>query len=378
MTIFVKSISTQTTAASKRHAPHWSASVAVAALTMMFGIPSPGWSTSYYLATDVPATLGGTDFTPEQLLRSQNAAYLLQVALPAGTEIAALQRRLDGSWLFSPSHPVTLGGTDYVPTDIVAYDGVTFSMYQSGAAAGIPASARIDALFLEAGVTPILSFDVPVNLGGTEYGRSDLVRFMGGTFSLAWDAQANGVPADANLVGADLDSGGNLIVTFDVPTNLGGVDYLPGQLVRWNGAIFSSYFTDPAWPTYGQLRDFSLVPASGFVPDGAGMPGVPLTVTKTAGNLTLSWGGSCASGDTDYEIYEGTLGASFSYNHASKFCSTAGATTMTFAAPAGSLYYLVVPRNPLGEGSYGKRTGGTERPPGASQCLPQQIALTCP
>ncbi len=378
MTIHTKSISMQTTAVSRRRARRCSVSLAVAAITMILAIPSPAWCTSYFLATDVPATLGGTDFTPDQLLRSQNAAYALVIALPAGTEIAALQRRLDGSWLFSPSHPVTLGGTDYLPMDIVAFDGATFSMYQSGAAAGIPASARIDALFLEAGVVPILSFDVPVNLGGTEYGRSDLVRFMGGVFSLAWNAQANGVPADANLVGADLDSGGNLVVTFDVPTNLGGTDYLPGQLVRWNGTIFSIHFVDPAWPAYGQLRDFSLVPASGIVPDGAGAPGVPLTATIAAGNLTLSWGGSCASGDTDYEVYEGTLGGSFSYNHASKFCSTAGATTKTFAAPAGSLYYLVVPRNPLGEGSYGLRTGGTERPQGTAACLPQQVAATCP
>ncbi len=351
-------------------------SAAMAVMTMLLGFPSAGWSTSYYLGTDVPVTLGVTDYFPDQLLRGQNGAYVLQTALPVGTEIASLHRRLDGVWIFSPSYPLTLGATDYEPRDLVSFDGVNFSLFLGGSAAGIPAEARIDALFLDSGGAPLLSFDVPVNLGGTDYSPSDLVRFSGGLFSLAWDAQAAGVPADADLAGADLDSGGNLITTFDVPTNLGGTDYLPGQLVRWNGITFSSFFIDPAWPTYGQLRDFSLVPASGAVPDGFGAPGVPLTVTYATGNLTLTWDVSCAAIDTDYEIYEGALGTY--YSHASKFCTTGGLTTSTFAGPPDSTYYLVVPRNTLGEGSYGSASSGAERPQGASACLPQQIAVACP
>src|SRR5205809_5594347 len=50
-----------------------------------------------------------------------------------------------------------------------------------------------------------------------------------GVFSLFWDAEAAGVPADVNVVGADRDSGGTLVVSFDVPTNLGGTWYLPGR-----------------------------------------------------------------------------------------------------------------------------------------------------
>src|SRR5207245_3905661 len=197
-----------------------------------------------------------------------------------------------------------------------------------------------------------------------------------GAFSLFWDAEAAGVPAYANVMGADRDSAGVLVVSFDVATNLGGAEFLPGQLVRWNGGTsFSSYFVDGAWPPYAQLRDFALVPAAGSVPDGTGTT-APLTVSAAGGNLTLRWGASCATADADYEIYEGTLGSY--YSHTEKLCTTGGATTSTFSTPSGSTYYLVVPKNIVSEGSYGHGSSGAEIPRGLAACLPQQIALSCP
>ena len=116
---------------------------------------------------------------------------------------------------------------------------------------------------------------------------------------------------------------------------------------------------------------------AGWVPDGGSVPGVPLTVNlESGGDLTLSWSASCATGDNDYAIYEGTIGVY--YSHVSKFCSTGGATTKTFTPVSGSSYYLVVPRNALREGSYGIRSDGSERPQGTSPCLPQEITQTCP
>jgi hypothetical protein len=119
--------------------------------------------------------------------------------------------------------------------------------------------------------------------------------------------------------------------------------------------------------------------AGGAVPDGAIVPGIPLTLqratTEAVGDITLSWGASCSPTDDDYEIYEGLIPGF--YNHTSRFCSTGGATTITFTPLAGDTYYLVVPRNPLREGSYGKDTSLTERPQGGPACLPQLIG-TCP
>jgi len=331
------------------------------------------WCVTYYLATDVPATLGGTDFTADEVLLNAGGLYSLQLAFgEPSVQLGGLERRADGLWLLTPAKPEEGAG----PRDVVLFDGVTLTPYFDGATAGVPEYARIDSVMLDPGGALVLSFDVPVNLGGAEYGPSDLVRYNLGVFSLFWNSGAAGVPPDSNVVGAGETAAGDLIVTFDVPTRLGATEFMPGQLVRWDGGTnFSAYVTDPSWPPDAQLRDFGFLPPSGAVSDGQ-LPGVPLTISRSASNLTLSWGATCVAGDTDYEVYEGTLG--LFYSHTSKLCSTGGATNITFSEPSGSVYYLVVPRNAVCEGSYGRKSDNTELPQGASACLPQQVAAQCP
>ncbi len=348
--------------------------------------------TTYYLVTDVPALLAGTNYMPNQIIRSDVGVYSLQTSVPGSTGIGGLHRREDGVWLLSPSFPARWGENDYEPRDVVLYDVLSFTLLFDGSTAGIPDYARIDALLIDPATSNlVLSFDVPVNIGGTEYSQSDLVRYDGGVlYSLYWDAEGAGIPADSNLVGADVDGAGTLVISFDVPTNLGGIQFLPGQLVQWNNPGFSSYFLDPGWSPFAQLRDFSFVP-SAFLPnapsgrtpgDGCVPVGVPLTVVRNlgTGDLTLSWASSCLATDTDYEVYEGTMGPSTTvgfYSHFPKVCTTAGAIVESFAPGAGSTYYIVVPRNDTREGSYGLDSRCIERPRGTPACELQEIGV-CP
>ncbi len=153
-----------------------------------------------------------------------------------------------------------------------------------------------------------------------------------------------------------------------------------------------SRFTDPAgFPALGPVANLppgwtidsvcagivnNRFGAAGAVPNGADVPGVPLTVANAGGgDISLSWGPCCMAADNDYEVYEGHL-ETF-YSHDQRFCSTAGATNITFTPQPGNTYYLVVPRNSLHEGSYGQASSGSERPQGTSACLPEQVA-TCP
>jgi len=106
------------------------------------------------------------------------------------------------------------------------------------------------------------------------------------------------------------------------------------------------------------------------IPFGAGGNVAGLAMARSGANLSLAWSPSCSASDSDYAIYEGTLG-SFTTHH-SVACSTSGATAATIAAPAGNAYYLVVPRTASKEGSYGRSGGGTERPAAVSACVPQQ------
>jgi len=107
---------------------------------------------------------------------------------------------------------------------------------------------------------------------------------------------------------------------------------------------------------------------------GAGS-GSSLSVDRLpGGDLELNWSPSCIGTDTDYAIYEGSLGE-FGV-HDPSTCSTAGATGWTVTPGLGSRYYLIVPASPNREGDYGADSAGNPRPQSASACLPQYLA-TC-
>jgi hypothetical protein len=92
-------------------------------------------------------------------------------------------------------------------------------------------------------------------------------------------------------------------------------------------------------------------------------------------SVTLAWGETCRSSDSDYAIYEGTIGQY--YSHTQRVCSTGGARTWTSLEAGGDRYWLVVPRNAQREGSYGTNDEGAQRPQGSPvSCLPRQFQ--CP
>jgi hypothetical protein len=336
---------------------------------------SSAGAATYHLAVDVPTTIGAATYAPHQIVRCDDGVYTLAVDLPPDMSVLALDRAADGRWLVVPAEPASLGGAEVTPRDVVATDGSTFERVLDGNAAGIPPYARIDAVLREASGAWVLSFDVPVRLDGAEYGRSDLVRYDG-TFRLAWNADAAGVPAYANTVGVGHDGAG-FVVSFDVPTRLGSTDLLPGQLMRATAEALTAYASDPTWPASSQVRDFALADAApappGAVPDGLRVAGVPLTASKPApGFIALAWGPSCADGGTDYAVYQGTIGDWA--NPLPATCSTAGASTWSAGIPDGAVFFLVAARGEFAEGSYGTASSGTERPASPAACVPQVLA----
>ena len=94
------------------------------------------------------------------------------------------------------------------------------------------------------------------------------------------------------------------------------------------------------------------------------------------GLLALTWDGSCAPGDLDYQILEGDIGDFDS--HTVKTCTTEGSTSALVEPGPGNTYYLVVPTNEVSEGSYGIASDGTPRLPAADACLPQCWAECVP
>jgi len=333
---------------------------------------SPALADPLFLGVDVPTTLGGVTFHPNQIVRYDAGAYSLALALPQELRILALDLADDGGWYVVPAAPVSVAGSDFTPRDVVKTNGVTFQRVLDGASAGVPSYARIDALLPDGTNKWVLSFDVPVKLGGVEYGRSDLVRYDG-AFSLAWDADAGGIPAYANVVGVGREAAG-YVVSLDVPARVGGSEVLPGQIVHAGAESLTAVSAGPAWPRASQLRDFafSLPPRlAGAVPDGTHVPGVPLQAAKLPGStIALQWGAPCGDGAVDYAVYQGAFGAWATTTPAA--CSTGAARAWSGPLPAGNVFYLVVPRSGSSEGSYGVGSSGAERPASASACAPQE------
>ena len=123
------------------------------------------------------------------------------------------------------------------------------------------------------------------------------------------------------------------------------------------------------------LRVCTSTVTAGTVPDGYRSPGEQLTMEKSGRNVHLAWGASCHGADSDYEVYEGTLGIFPS--HLSRLCSTSGQRGAQFQGASGNRYYLVVSSNGSTEGSYGTDSSGLQRPRGLTTCRSQSIYAGC-
>jgi len=113
----------------------------------------------------------------------------------------------------------------------------------------------------------------------------------------------------------------------------------------------------------------------GSIPDGS-VDGEPLRLAAGAnGGITLTWDSSCSVGDSDYAIYEGTLGDFGS--HFPYFCSTNGNTAASLTPSQGNTYYMVVPVAFHGqswtEGSLGYDSLGEPRSQGLQFCYQQEV-----
>ena len=186
------------------------------------------------------------------------------------------------------------------------------------------------------------------------------------TLTLSWE-DANG----DGLVDGTIAGEGNLTIIEDgVP--IAGPCFQHGNpaLMPWCDQAGNSFTAELT--SLSTLAPALPVTGAGAVPDGWLVPGAPLLVqTAPGGGLTLSWGVSCATDDSDYAIYEGVLGDFES--HVPIACTTGGLLTATIAPRVGSAYYLVVPRNAFREGSYGRSSDGMERPEGVDTCAPFEI-----
>jgi len=146
-------------------------------------------------------------------------------ALPADAHVTAFHHVPQGNVLFSLDVPADLGGTLFIPGDVIEYDSVADSYSHSfdAASEGVE-TGSVDAVSVIENVGTLLSFDITVAYNGQTVDPGDLVLKSGGT-SLFFDAALEGLPGSINLDGVHHLATGRLLVSFDTSGSIGGVDF---------------------------------------------------------------------------------------------------------------------------------------------------------
>lgn len=227
------------------------------------------------ISTDVTVDLGGTLSADEDAVED-DAGSVTKIdlgALPAAADLTGYSIATNGDVLFSIDIAASLpGGVDVSPRDVVRWNGSIYSIEFAGADHGVPAGARIDAIGVVAGDL-LLSFDVTVAVGAVTAADEDLVRLEStapDVWSLYFDGSAQGVPAGADLDGADvLDQSGHLALSFDVSGSVGGVSFDDEDILEYapNGGTWSMRYDGSAAHATLAAADVDAV----FVPEVAAL-----------------------------------------------------------------------------------------------------------
>lgn len=344
---------------------------------------STAGAASLYVVPDVPTDLAGTTYLPSQILRYDTPGYAvaLSLPLPPGTMVDGIQRQIGGDWLISVETPTTLGAATFLPNEVIRTNGIVFGSIFCGSVVGVPVTSNIDAVVLDSAGNLHLSFDVPTTIGAATFDPADIVKFarIGPTCGdwavsgASFDASATvpPVPISSDVTAADFRPP-LTVFSFDVPTTLGAATFLPGQIDSWNGAAFGLFEPLAGWPRSSYVNALSLLVGPGTVPVNMRVHRLLLDGSQ----VQLVWGAGCSAGDEDYGIYEGAIGSW--YSHSLVDCNDAlGDLMEDIGTTSGDRYYLVTPKNPSDEGSYGVDSAGVQRPVGAPACIPTQV-IACP
>ncbi len=329
----------------------------------------------FYCSPDVPSYLGTTDYLQTQTVYYQSGSWSLEFdgpmyGIPSDVSIDAFAYDTNGDLILSFDEPVTLSGTNFMPSDLVRYDGATYTLYWSGSSAGLGPDTNIDAFALTDTGKKLISFSEPATVGGTTYMPGDVVEIGTSGLSLYLSASTLGIGGTSDISGLGYGSD-NLYLTLGEPDPAAtGGPYLPGDIIKYNGTSLSLWLRDSSFPGYARWDGLSF--------DGPPGNATKLKVQKSStspGSLVLSWTASTCARVTDYAIYEGTIGSW--YSHSNLTCSTGGSTTADITPGSGNTYYIIVPENKIVEGSYGTNSSGNERPVGLSLCRPLQKKASC-
>ena len=149
--------------------------------------------------------------------------------------------------LFALDIGATLGGTYYSPADVIRYSG-SFSKEFDAAAAGVPKEVHCDGVARSgSNGRLLLSFDKTFTVGGVTIRPADVIAYSGGAFGAkVLDAQALGLLANLNVDAIDTFGTTNyLLVSFDTGGTIAGIPFTSADVMQLhrNDGSWSKRFT---------------------------------------------------------------------------------------------------------------------------------------
>ncbi len=195
--------------------------------------PVEGVTVSPDITIDLNGTTVDDDAAADDEFTGTVNAVSLGGAVPAAADLNAYAVASNGDLLLSFDITVDLGDVVAAPSDVVRFDGSTFSIEFDGSAEGIPAGAVIDAVTRD-GDDLVLSFDVSVDLGSEVADDEDLVRNDGNALSLFFDASDAGIAGALDLDAADILPNGKLLVSFDGSGSVDAISFSDDDILEVN------------------------------------------------------------------------------------------------------------------------------------------------
>jgi hypothetical protein len=216
-----------------------------------------------------PVTLDLTGAAGEQAVPARAAVRydatgigLVPLVLPvppagSGSSLRAYHQGSDGSIYFSLSATETLAGTTFQPSDIIRWDGSSYTRHFHGLAEGIPAGVTITGYAQDASGTDLLAFSSSFNtISGTSITPRDVIVWPpGAALPSVW--LATGLPVGIGIDGLSVLENGHVLISLSSDAVFAGalradedvLEYDPAS-ESWELAVDTSDL-DPDWAAAG-------------------------------------------------------------------------------------------------------------------------------
>lgn len=197
---------------------------------------------------DITIQLGSGDVvTSDEAVAADNQLGIVALqslgGIPSSADVTGYADAGGGTFYFSLDTTVSLsGGVVARPADVVSWNGASHGLVFDSALHRVPSGVQVDAVGVTFGGGLLLSFDTDAALpGGLIVADEDLVEFQGGSFTLALDGSAAGVDRALDVDGAQ-DVGGGYLVSFDTAGTVGGIAFEDEDILRVVGGTWTMAF----------------------------------------------------------------------------------------------------------------------------------------